>query len=659
MITLGIIIVIFLLYLFFRIKLKNPIGKKTSENTGNSQSDYKKKYLREVDLIIDDDLVQAQKKSFNISDIEDKKFKYVYGPPKIWFESIEKTRLIPRKTYLFGKLIGKFYGSADDIYSDPFEKSDFFKFTIYEAEIVIFENNIFKNEENRIIFNKPITVGESFFPEQTIIKFHTKDFIKEYKAKIHEVQLQNIVFVRHLQQIDDNESFGTIEAELAGYFLDFIEEKYIVEIRHEEKGELLEVIEIVEEPFEIPEIKEDIIQFNSSKPKIEKTIPTYIDDGQEYKYVLTGNNQFDTRWGKKYVSYEYQKSNGEKYWGPWKFVEDVGINWNEIVLSILSLLGLLLGLYALLALFIYNWKIGIFISIFIAVIYSLHFISLKLPSLIGSFFRFLGIGIFCLVLFGFLKILSEGFNIKRIKYTTQEQGETRSIETDSLITHIRSWKDYYKKDYIASLSLKKSDLNNAVRYHNDYRPVGENEVAVSRNMYNALSNFDDSKLNLVYSEFNRIKDSCKITSRREFAELIVSCIQDIPYVAIMPNSCNPNDYGNKSISDMLMVCECKPNVPFGVQTPIEFLADLKGDCDTRTLLLFTILKKFNYDVAIFNSNEYMHSVLGINLSERLNTNYKVIKKGDYYLWETTATGIPIGMLSPENEDIRYWNIYLK
>lgn len=656
MITLVIIIAIILLYLFFRKKFKSPIDKKPSENIGISQSDYKKKYLTKVESIIDNDLEQVQRNLFNTNDIDDKRFKYIYGPPKIWYESIEKIRHIPRKTYLFGKLTGKFYGSADDLYSDPFEKSDFFKFTIYEAEIVIFENNIFKNEENKIIFNKPITVGESFFPEQTVIRFHTKDFIKEYKAKIHEIQLQNIVFIRHLQQIEDNESFGTIEAELSGYFLDFIEEKYIVEIRHEEKGELLEVIE---ESIEIPEIEEDIIQFNNSKPKIEKTIPTYIDDSQEYKYVLTENKQFDTRWGKKYVSYEYQKSNEEKYWGPWKFVEDVGINWNEIILSILSVLGSILGLYALLALFIYNWKIGIIISIFIAVIYSLHFISLRLPRLIGGFFRLLGIGIFGLVLFGFFKILTDGFNLKRIKYTTQEQGRTERVETDSLISHIRNWKDYNKKNYIATLSLKKSDLYNAVQYHNNFNPVGENEIAVTRNMYSALSNFDNSKLNLVYNEFNRIKESCKITSRREFAELIVSCIQDIQYVAIMPNSCNPNDYSNKGISDMLMVCECKPNVPFGVQTPIEFLADLKGDCDTRTLLLFTILKNFNYDVAIFNSNEYMHSVLGINLPERLNANYKVIKKGDYYLWETTATGIPIGMLSPENEDTRYWNIYLK
>ena len=42
------------------------------------------------------------------------------------------------------------------------------------------------------------------------------------------------------------------------------------------------------------------------------------------------------------------------------------------------------------------------------------------------------------------------------------------------------------------------------------------------------------------------------------------------------------------------------------------MTNLKGDCDTRTLLLYTILSHYNYDVAV-SSEFYGHSILGINL----------------------------------------------
>ena len=42
-------------------------------------------------------------------------------------------------------------------------------------------------------------------------------------------------------------------------------------------------------------------------------------------------------------------------------------------------------------------------------------------------------------------------------------------------------------------------------------------------------------------------------------------------------------------------------IPYGIQNP-GFLQNLKGGCDTRTNPIYSVLKYFNYDVAILNSD---------------------------------------------------------
>jgi hypothetical protein len=44
--------------------------------------------------------------------------------------------------------------------------------------------------------------------------------------------------------------------------------------------------------------------------------------------------------------------------------------------------------------------------------------------------------------------------------------------------------------------------------------------------------------------------------------------------------------------------KCDGYERFGINTPVEFIATLQGDCDTRTLLLYTILAHYGYDVAL-------------------------------------------------------------
>ena len=84
-----------------------------------------------------------------------------------------------------------------------------------------------------------------------------------------------------------------------------------------------------------------------------------------------------------------------------------------------------------------------------------------------------------------------------------------------------------------------------------------------------------------------------------------------------------------------------------------------GDCDTRSLLAFTILREFGYDVAVVNSIKMGHSMLGVHVPYVPgNGVYGLtsISRKRYYLWELTATGWHLGdNYSFASDD--WWVIY--
>ena len=155
-------------------------------------------------------------------------------------------------------------------------------------------------------------------------------------------------------------------------------------------------------------------------------------------------------------------------------------------------------------------------------------------------------------------------------------------------------------------------------------------------------------------------DSIKLNrnlDRIQFAEVITSCIQDIPYTLILDNECDAGKYKDDFIKDYLKSGgQCEGYTKFGILTPVEFMGSLKGDCDTRTLLLFTILNHYQFDVAIFGSELYKHSIIGINLP--FSGVSKIVNGNRYVFWETTAPGIKPGFFPSEISDIRFWNVNL-
>ena len=275
-------------------------------------------------------------------------------------------------------------------------------------------------------------------------------------------------------------------------------------------------------------------------------------------------------------------------------------------------------------------------------------------------------GIFLIIFFVGLKFIGS-FVIDFIKnlenenatFSTEEVVTTKILieknDTIPVFTSNRSWKDNYGNRFSGPLSVREKDYLALHNHISNFRPLSGGNFW--GNLYNYIEQKDTPSLDLVMEMFSEINAEKKL-NQMEFAEMVVSCIQDIPYSFVFQDKCFPADYYEDSIKDLLENCPecCIGNVLYGIQNPVTFIKNLKGDCDTRTVLIYSILKYFNYDVAILNSDFYRHSIIGINLPT--SGLYKTNNGKKYVVWETTAKYFKAGSLPATFDDIRHWNVIL-
>ena len=194
--------------------------------------------------------------------------------------------------------------------------------------------------------------------------------------------------------------------------------------------------------------------------------------------------------------------------------------------------------------------------------------------------------------------------------------------------------------------LQKSN-EKASRFKNDMKDPRANSYSEFwGKVYRSLADEDSPYITDVIDSLEALSIK-KNMDYISFAHAVVKMVQDIPYQYIISDHCTNehNDY------------PCYPNQRYGITTPIEFLYTLKGDCDSRTVLIYTILRHFDYDPVVLISKEYRHSMLALNIPAA--GEYLTIAGEKYYFWETTATGWEPGIIPPGMENKNYWEIALK
>lgn len=527
----------------------------------------------------------------------------------------------PRQTFIKGNISGKYRGDLLSL-SDQFYNTSFYDFEIYEAIV----ENASTQKNDPFQENKENEFPREKLPE--ILKVTLVQFDRHFGINILEPRLCDFKSNNRFHQIDGNEIFGTFSGTITGYVLDY-EDKIIEEI---------ERVEVVVDPPPGP------------------IIPCESNGIQTGKTEKKGN----------YFRKEYYcKHHKDTVWGKWEFIDDQGrtkFDTDGCFSSLVSFLGLILGIFFLFVILPGLMYVLPFVLFFIILHLLAHYLKWIL--------RIIGVVLLIAFISSIINSFSRSSNfVPKPPLAVNEPREQRIHEEitedirnpdqpkDTLFKKYRYWKDYDGNEFEGEYTILASAIRKSSNNKNYLSLSNSNERGYDEMLYRLKEN-DKTSLEGVYKLFDSIGVSNKM-NQIQFANMIVSFVQDMPYVLILDNACNANLYSDRFIKQYLRDSEskCVGFQRFGINTPLEFLYTTEGDCDTRTLLLYTIFAHYNYDVALLSSEQYGHSILGIDLP--INGIAYKYQTQRYVLWETTAYNAKPGMLPNEISNLNFWRISLK
>ena len=502
----------------------------------------------------------------------------------------------PNKLIIHGKFIGKYLGYLDPQKSD-LEHETFFDIEILSGEIYLDLENTASQKPK----NKSETVEEDFLALDFLdsIKCHVS--FRSGKTKSYVIQLFDPRFSNCSLSAIINEKekvFGDIESDISGYILaDSI------------KDQTSETDEPVDTTSLLPK---DSLDYN----------------------------------GRSSVRNKPRQSPPSNYSLRQAIAETLGILFSVYMLGNL-----------LFALIVFSWQLVLVFGLMALSSYLFHIFHPLILRFWDGFVRVLIFIYFTIVLLVLLNVFGENLGNSSTKATKNNSisesnytvDSNSHIPEDSMIVQHLQWEDYKGYPYSVSYQVAYTQVLRAKGYREQ---IQINKSSPYPSLYFDLIHKDQPYLQPIFSQFDSIRNSSNL-SQLEFAKVLTSFVQSIPYVLLLEDACKAGQYNNAFIEKFLSEGgECQGYTKFGIHSPIEFVATLKGDCDTRTIFLFTLLSHFGYDVAILNSQVYQHSLLGINLPYK-GISMK-IKGKRYILWDPTVPGLNPGIISTEISNLRYW-----
>lgn len=516
------------------------------------------------------------------------------------------------KIYIKGTLFVKYRGKQDNDETGDILKEVVYNLNITDVQATIKSGDIYKEaltpkEYHEAIAGNKLDLKIKHPIKSTVVSPSGDTF---YELEIFDLTIPFLVFDNVTK--DDGDSFGSLTGVFYGYI------KHIT--THEEETTVTEC------------------------------------------YGETGRKEYKTENDVRYQRKEYFKNDCSVYWGNWipEYVEPP-VARATVVSAGAGCLPSLISIF----------QIGIFL---IFLIYFLSRFYIIIPFLVigllfwlisvrlwAWLFRALGVILLILFIFSFIGMFNQVPRIMQVvkdrpREVAPKKTPIRNTKSDSLITYYRNWKDYDGKAYEGQYSVRKSAFVNAKNYKNNLSSETGSQQGYDQLLYDLEEN-DKTNLGGLYRLLDTLRSRNNL-SPEKFAEMVVSLVQDIPYAAVLPNACDASLYADPFISKYLASAnaKCDGYEKFGINTPIEFLATLNGDCDTRTLLLYTVFAHYDYDVVLLSSEHYSHSMIGINLPYA-GAAYNYQSKR-YILWETTSLNKP-GTLPNEVANLDYWRISLK
>ncbi len=222
--------------------------------------------------------------------------------------------------------------------------------------------------------------------------------------------------------------------------------------------------------------------------------------------------------------------------------------------------------------------------------------------------------------------------------------EKRNIQTRVIYWN---WKDYNNNQYSIKFTVPVADLLEANKFRREYssfyseRTLYMDFIAASQGPIDSMA--AAMRTDIANRKINGI----------DILNYVVTAIQTPPYTLINGPSesgseqCPCREFGMNWLND----CHPRPDgkgccnnvAPFAVFTPAEFILKKTGDCDTKSLLAYALLKKMGYDAALIVGNVKSdggigkHAMLAIaNFKPMIQTSYLEYNGLIYYPWEVTG-----------------------
>jgi hypothetical protein len=223
-----------------------------------------------------------------------------------------------------------------------------------------------------------------------------------------------------------------------------------------------------------------------------------------------------------------------------------------------------------------------------------------------------------------------------VQDTTQIQIDTNQQPIDKkFITW--AWDDYEGSHHEIAFYVNRSDSTRAAELRTAYKSAELS--ALYYDFIRVSSGPLDSMYNAMIQDI-RVKN----LSGQQVLDYVVSAIQTPKYTKIThEDECPCEDMGQQWEDDCSPRADgkgcCNSVLPSGVYTPTEFIVKKTGDCDTKSLIAYALLKKMGYKSALLVgkvSGGY-HAMLGLTeVNPVIPSKYVRHNSHVYYPWEVTG-----------------------
>jgi hypothetical protein len=190
------------------------------------------------------------------------------------------------------------------------------------------------------------------------------------------------------------------------------------------------------------------------------------------------------------------------------------------------------------------------------------------------------------------------------------------------------WSDYDGFNHQISFKILKRDVDKARVFRERYSFSTEKKIYLD--FIKASNPVIDSMVKAMKLDMNK-----KQIRGNDMLNYVVTAIQTPRYTSIeYGDKCKYNDCRPRA--DGRGCCE---NIkPFGLFTPAEFILQKTGDCDTKSLVAYALLKKLGFNAALLagDTEGGPHAMLGLtNVAPIIPSKYVQYNGRIYYPWEVT------------------------